>query len=184
MAPAMLLVSLHANATSVLPISLERMAATADTIFHGKAISNEVKLDPVSGRVVTFTRFEIIESIKGEPGSSRTIKQIGGQLPGSNYRRVIHGVPGFNTGEEYVVFLPKASRLGFTSPIGLSQGKFDIQTIAGKSVIKDPRARAATAPAEAGQTATDLPSAIQAQQLTNMVEVTDFLHGIRSMTQE
>lgn len=181
---AMLLISLHANATSVLPISLERMAATADSIFHGKAISNEVKLDPVSGRVATFTRFEIIESIKGESGSSRTIKQIGGQLPGSNYRQVIHGVPAFTVGQEYVVFLPKASSLGFASPIGLSQGKFDVQKIAGQSVIKDPRARAATVPAEASPKTTGLPSAIQANQLADSVEVTDFLRGVRSMVQE
>jgi hypothetical protein len=101
----LLFCSLQAAATSVLPVSLQRMAQTAEMIFHGTAIGNEVRLDQASGRVATYTSFKVIEVIKGNPGATHTIKQIGGQLPGSNVRLVIHGVPRFAAGEEYVIFL-------------------------------------------------------------------------------
>ena len=131
--------ALQAAATSVRPVSLPRMAASAETIFQGKAISNEVRRDPTSGQVVTLTTFEVIEVIKGDPGTTYTIKQIGGELPGAKVRQVIHGVPRFAIGRDYVVFLPKASRLGFSSPIGLSQGKFDIRELNGETVVSNGR---------------------------------------------
>ncbi len=134
--PVLTLCSMYATTTSVLPMSLQRITATAEVIFHDKAVSNEVRLDPQSGRVATFTTFEVIEVVKGNVDATHTIKQIGGQLPGSSVRQVFHGVPRFRSGHEYVVFLPKASSLGFASPIGLTQGKFDVYKLNGQSVVK------------------------------------------------
>ena len=185
--PVLILCSLQAAATSVLPISLERMTAAADLIFHGRAVGNEVRLDPVSGRVATFTRFEVLELIKGKAGETHTIKQIGGQLPGSNVRQVIHGVPQFSTGEEYVVFLPKASGLGFSSPIGLSQGKFDIHKLDGRSVIKRRGAIDAVVNTTSQQTPADVPSAIEIHQPgadADNVELADFVQSVRAMTRD
>lgn len=133
----------QAAATSVLPVSLQRMATSAVVIFHGRVISNDVKLDPASGRVATFTTFEVIELIKGNAGNTYTIKQIGGRLPGSKVRQVIHGVPKFKIADEHVVFLPEASSLGFASPIGLSQGKFDIRKLNGETIVSNGRPLAA-----------------------------------------
>ena len=182
----MLLFSLQASATSVLPISLQRMAAAADVIFHGKVISNEVKLDPISGNVATFTTFQVTELVKGKANKTHTIKQIGGQLPGSNVRQSIHGVPGFNAGMEYVVFLPKASSLGFASPIGLSQGSFDVHRLNGESVISSRRAAAAVSDSAAQQTPPGLPSAIETGPSADAgsVQLTDFLQGVRTMVKE
>ncbi len=73
-----LLWSLPTTATSVLPISLQRMSTAAELIFYGKVVSNEVKIDEISERVATYTTFEVIEVIKGTVGASHTIKQIGG----------------------------------------------------------------------------------------------------------
>ena len=182
----LLFFSLQASATSLLPISLPRMAAAADVIFHGKVISNEVKLDPVSGNVATFTTFQVTELVKGNAGTTHTIKQIGGQLPGANVRQTIHGVPRFDTGEEYVVFLPKASSLGFASPIGLSQGSFDVHRLNGESVISSGRAAAAVSDTAAQQTPPGLPSAIETGPSADAgsVQLVDFLQGVRAMVKE
>ena len=115
-----------ASATTVLPVSLQSMTHSAEHIFHGKVILNEVKVDQVSQRVATFTTFNVIEAVKGKTGKTHTIKQIGGQLAGSQFIYVVHGIPKFVLGEEYVVFLPKKSRLGFSSPIGLGQGSYSV----------------------------------------------------------
>lgn len=182
----LLLCSLQTAATSVLPISLQRMAIKAEIIFHGTAINNEVKLDQASGRVATYTTFKVSEVIKGNPGATHTIKQIGGQLPGSQVRQIIHGVPQFSPGQDYVVFLPKASSLGFSSPIGLSQGKFDVHKHDGKSVINNQRAVAAVSDTPAQQILTEVPSAIEADQSAGerSVHLTDFLQSLRTMVKE
>jgi hypothetical protein len=178
-----LVCSQQAAATSVLPVSLQRMATAAELIFHGRAISNEVMLDEASGRVATFTTFEIIELVKGEAGPTHTIKQIGGQLPGSNIRQVIHGVPRFTVGEEYVVFLPKASSLGFSSPVGLAQGKFSILKLNGESVVSSRHAVAATlnTPDQSGLVNT--PAALDADR-TGSARLPDFLQAVRGMIGE
>ena len=183
----LLLCSLQAAATSVLPVSLQRMAATAEIIFHGTAIGNEVRLDPTSGRVATFTTFEIIETIKGKVAATHTIKQIGGQLPGSNVRLVIHGVPKFTAGQEYVVFLPKASSLGFASPIGLSQGKFDIRKLNGESLVSNGRVPGAQMKTTPQQALPNVPSAVDIGQTPDQpgnVHLADFLQTVRVMVKE
>ena len=183
----LLLCSLQAAATSVLPVSLQRMATTAAIIFHGTAISNEVKLDQTSGRVATYTTFKVNEVIKGDPGTTHTIKQIGGQLPGSNVRQLIHGVPQFAINQEYVIFLPEASSMGFASPIGLSQGKFDIRKLNGETMVSSGRAPVAMTKAAPQQALTNVPSAIEASQLPAQpagVRLADFLQTVRGMLKE
>jgi hypothetical protein len=183
----LLFCSLQAAATSVLPVSLQRMAQTAEMIFHGTAIGNEVRLDQASGRVATYTSFKVIEVIKGNPGATHTIKQIGGQLPGSNARLVIHGVPRFAVGEEYVIFLPQASSLGFASPIGLSQGKFDIRKLNGQAVVADGRALAAETKTAPQLDMPDTPSAIVADPMPDqpaVIHLADFLITVRGMVKE
>ena len=188
--PAVLLLvcwGLQASATTLLPVSPQRMSAVAESIFHGRVIDNTVKLDLVSGRVATFTTFRVLEAIKGEIGDTHIIKQIGGDLPGSSVRLVIHGVPRFETGAEYVVFMPAPSSLGFASPIGLSQGKFDIQRLNGEAVIINGRGFASLSSTASAQTAVKLPSAVEHDQpaaRADAVPLADFLQSVRGMAQE
>lgn len=189
----LLLCSLQTAATSVLPVSLQRMAAKAETIFHGTAIGNEVRLDPTSGRVATYTTFTVSEVIKGKPGAIHTIKQIGGQLPGSNVRQVIHGVPKFSVGQEYIVFLPKASSLGFASPVGLSQGKFNIRKLNGESLVSNGRSLAALMKTTPQQDLPDSPSVLASNRAPALKAIdgqpasaylTDFMQAVRGMVNE
>jgi hypothetical protein len=194
--PLLLISSLwgaNAAATTVLPQSLPHMATAAEVIFHGRVISNDVKLDPVTGKVATFTQFEVIESIKGTTGKTHTIKQIGGRLPDSKVHLVVHGVPRFYAGEAYVVFLPKASNLGFSSPIGLGQGKFDIENHDGESLVSNGRQLAALTRASARETLSNTPAAISAEPTPMLKTVpgqptraylTDFLQSVRGMVEE
>jgi len=183
----LLLCSLQTTATSVLPVSLQRMATAAEIIFHGTATSNEVKLDQASGGVATYTTFKVSEVIKGDPGATHTIKQIGGQLPGSQVRQLIHGVPRFSVGQEYVVFLPKASSLGFASPIGLSQGKFNIRKLNGQAIVTGGRTLAAEMKTRPQLDLPDAPSAIAADQVPDQpagIHLADFLITVRGMVKE
>jgi hypothetical protein len=163
-------------AATVLPVSLENMAENAAVIFYGRVISNEVKLDDVSQRVATFTTFEVLDAIRGVETGSYTLKQIGGQLPGSQLVTRVYGVPRFTENAEYVVFLPQASQLGFASPIGLSQGSYRVST--DNNGIKTVGRRGAT-----GQNDTKSSPALRASPGPNdKTALADFLQNVRTLS--
>lgn len=126
-------------ATSLLPINLEQLSTRASLIFYGTVISNQVKKDSRSGQIVTFTEFEIIDLIKGNTASRHTIKQLGGHLKESDIKFQVHGVPQYKVGNQYVIFLPEKSSLGFSSPLGLHQGSFSVTKINDDKVISNGR---------------------------------------------
>lgn len=118
-----------ASAISIRPISLESLSTRSSLIFYGEAINNQTKKDDQSGAIVTFTTFKVIDLIKGRTGDTHTIKQIGGTLTDTKTIYQVRGVPTYQIGKQYVVFLPEKSSLGFSSPLGLHQGSYSISTI-------------------------------------------------------
>ncbi|HUR60317.1 MAG TPA: hypothetical protein VM029_21520 [Opitutaceae bacterium] len=118
--------SFQAPAASVLPLYLDEMIDTATTAFEGRVTGNRTERDPATKLVVTYTTFEVLDPLKGAVGATHEIKQIGGVLPGEGLAYRVNGGPTFTVGEEYVVFLAGKSAVGFSSPIGLGQGKFGV----------------------------------------------------------
>ncbi len=49
------------------------------------------------------------------------------------------GVPKFRPGEEHVLFMAGRSAIGFSSPIGLSQGKFHVEREGGRAKVGNGR---------------------------------------------
>ncbi len=128
------------SATMVLPLGLDRLHGNAELVFVGDCLENRVAFDAVSGRVVTFTTFQVIESLKGKTDITHTIKQVGGNLPDAPVVTHIAGVPQFDFGKRYLVFLPPASSSGFSTPVGLMQGVFPVETDAtGQQVVSNGR---------------------------------------------
>ena len=122
---------LPARAASVLPLYLDEMIDTATTAFEGRVTANRTERDPATRLIVTYTTFEVVDVLKGAVGARHEIKQIGGKLPDEAMEYRVHGVPTFSVGETYVVFLAGVSAVGFSSPIGLSQGRFGVHEHAG-----------------------------------------------------
>jgi hypothetical protein len=172
------LLATNSSFATVLPVSLDQMAKNAAVIFYGRVISNEVKVDDVSQRVATFTTFEILDAIKGVNTSTYTVKQIGGRLPGSQIVTRIYGVPRFTVNTEYVVFLPKASRLGFASPIGLGQGSYNVSTDASGNKTVRGRGNTTSAPA----TANTAEALRTLPRSTNTTTLPDFLQNVRTLS--
>lgn len=111
-----------ARATSVLPLDLDQIVAGAQQIVHVRCTGNEVQADPAV-RVVTVTQFVVLDRAKGTAGATFTVRQAGGELDGV---AVDYHVPKFRVGDEYVLFMPGASKLGLASPVGLAQGAFAV----------------------------------------------------------
>ena len=112
-----------ANAGTVRPMSLAEIIETADRVFVGKCIDVRTGRDE-HGLPVTYISFSVIETIKGNTGRVVTIKTIGGG-PGTLQ---LADMPTFREGEEVLLFLYPESRYGFTSPVGLYQGKWTVKS--------------------------------------------------------
>ena len=119
---------LPAQATTVLPVTLENMVDRSATAFQGTVLNNRVERDAATGLVVTYTRFKVSDVLKGSVGATHEIKQIGGEMADGGVQFRVMGVPRFREGAEYVVFLNGVSAAGFSSPVGLHQGRFSVTT--------------------------------------------------------
>lgn len=118
---------LPAHATSVLPLYLDEVVDQATTAFQGTVTDSHSARDPVSHAVVTYTTFAVSDVLKGSVPATYTIKQIGGELPGEKLQFRVMGVPKFTVGQEYIVFMAGVSAQGFSSPIGLAQGRYTVR---------------------------------------------------------
>jgi hypothetical protein len=113
-------------AASVVPLYLEEMIDTSAVAFEGTVTETHSERDAGTGFAVTYTTFAVSDVLKGNVGTSYTIKQIGGTLPDDKLQFRVEGVPTFVVGQDYVVFLAGVSSAGFSSPIGLEQGRFRV----------------------------------------------------------
>ena len=112
------------EATMVRPLSLQEMADRAERIFLGQV--REVREgEDEHGVPITFVTFTVSRSLKGQVPQQLTIKQLGGRSGGGKILR-IPGLPSYQEGEEVVLFLHGTSSGGFTSPVGLGQGKYAV----------------------------------------------------------
>lgn len=129
--------ALPARATSVLPLFLDEIVADAAVAFQGTCTENRSAYDSQTGFVVTYTTFAVTDVLKGTVGATHTIKQVGGHAGNRVY--VSEGTPSFTVGENYVVFLYGVSSAGFSSPVGLNQGRFSVRQTANGAVLSNGR---------------------------------------------
>ena len=170
------------SATSLLPITLEQLSTRATLIIYGEVLSNQVKPDAQSGQIATFTEFKVIDLIKGDAADSHTIKQIGGELKDRNMALRIHGVPRFQVGKNYVVFLPAKSKLGFSSPLGLHQGSFSVLNINGEQLVSNGHNlvnQAQTQQAGQSSKAVQVPLAVRVDR-PSQSRLDDFINTVRA----
>jgi hypothetical protein len=126
-----------AVATMVLPLDLDAMTAAADRVFVGRVVTVRSGRDD-HGLPVTWTTFTVEDALKGAPPKTLEIKQLGVDRPladGGVFR--IPALPTYRVGEEVVLFLHPDSRQGFTSPVGLGQGRFRVRRDGGSAVVEN-----------------------------------------------
>jgi hypothetical protein len=131
--------AIPAQAASVLPLFLDEIVDRAAVAFEGTCVANRSERDPATNLVVTYTTFEVRDALKGAVGTTYTIKQVGGDLPGEDLHYRVDGIPKFAVGEDYVVFLHGASVRGFSSPVGLEQGRFTVRSEGAKRTVANGR---------------------------------------------
>jgi hypothetical protein len=130
-----------AEATTVKHFDLTQMTASAARVFRGTVID----VSPGSvfvggGQLATTTyRLKVVESFKGDFQVTKgdvtyaVVTMIGspkGERDRGNLRHlsVARDVPKLQRGQDYLLFLTAESRVALSSPVGLAQGLFDIDT--------------------------------------------------------
>ncbi|MFQ5627547.1 MAG: hypothetical protein ACE5I1_02205 [bacterium] len=109
-------------ATKLVHRNVAELTTLADRIFIGACLSVETKSMTIEGQnaIVTEYTFEVTQAIKGVAGKSIVFRQFGpSQGAGS-----IVGMPVYEIGKSYMLFLRKDSPYKLTSPIGFGQGAF------------------------------------------------------------
>lgn len=106
---------------SVKTVNLEEMVNYSGRVFYGRCLSAQTSQHPQMGISMKTYRFRVLEALKGvETGDIVEVRQVSG--------RTIPGIPEYRKGQEILLFLHPDSRKGLTSPVGLEQGIFRVET--------------------------------------------------------
>ena len=120
------------GATSLKVMNLEDLVESSQRIFSAVCQSVSSGFD-ANNLPYTSYSFLVTDSIHGVANQQVVvIKQFGLAEPiqlnnGVTQLSRIAGMPRYVAGQEYLLFLNRESRLGFSSPIGLLQGAFRVQ---------------------------------------------------------
>jgi hypothetical protein len=112
------------SATSLVPLSFDKICASAQSVFRGTVRSIESRRDGDSGLIHTFTTFTVNEWIVGGDGRTETtLRMLGGRVEDEGLR--VDGMPSFDVGKRYIIFTREGGR--HVCPIvGWSQGCFRV----------------------------------------------------------
>lgn len=134
---AVAFVSLPLFATTVVPRSVEQLAAGSSNVVVGRAVRTWSQWNAQQGVIFTYTEFEVKRSLKGSAPAKVTIRQLGGSARGITQK--IAGVKQLQVGEDAVLFLhPSEERDGSMVVTSLMQGHFHITKRAdGEDVVSN-----------------------------------------------
>jgi hypothetical protein len=113
-------------ATTVVPLSIERLTAASSHVVEGFALQTWSQWNPQHTIILTYTRFQVQRSLKGQAPSMLIVKQLGGRV-GATVQKVA-GVRHLRPGEQTVLFLRPGDQNDGTLVItGLMQGNFSVR---------------------------------------------------------
>ena len=135
------LVSITSQATMVMKLSEEDMATQAGTIITGTVTSIKSEWNEERTKIFTYITITPNSSLKGDrPTQEIVIEQPGGEV--GDIGMFVEGTSVFEEGEDVLLFLERG-RKGFQRTLGLSQGKFSIESdpVTQRKILLKKRAR-------------------------------------------
>ena len=123
----LLALSLPAQSTTFVRLSLEEMTGYATRIVEARALESHSEWNAEHTRIFTYTTFEVLDSLKGvSPGERVVVKQFGGKV--GHLVMHVHGEPRFQPGDEAVLFLfDDSEEPGTARVVGMAQGNFRVE---------------------------------------------------------
>ena len=114
--------SVQASMATAAPF--EEKVDNAAAIVVGRCVKNESRWDPSGRWILTYSTFQVSNTIKGAPAQEVTVVVPGGVVGGVHQSSV--GVPAFSEGSENVLFI-RNSKVGPTV-LYFDQGAYEVRT--------------------------------------------------------
>jgi hypothetical protein len=130
----------RADATTVKHFDLPRMTSSAARVFRGAVIDVRPGIVKAGGGqlATTIYRIRVTETFKGDFATFKNVtytdvEMIGGikanaESSGVRHFPAFRDMPRLERGQEYLLFLTAESSIALSSPVGLAQGLFEIDT--------------------------------------------------------
>ncbi len=124
--PVLFSLGFIANATTVIAPKFDELVSRAQVIFDGEVTGLQSQWigEGAQHRIVTFVTFKVNESIKGDPGSTYSIRMLGGTVDGRTMR--VTDAPEFKVGERRILFVENNGSQ-FIPLVGIQHGSFRVQ---------------------------------------------------------
>lgn len=125
-------------ATTIRPMSLKELTRTSSTVAVAQAVRVWSQWSDDHRLIYTYTEFSVEQALKGDPGSTMVVRQLGGRV--GDLEMKVSGVQHWTPGEETVLFLNKSkSGDGTYLVTGLLQGDFRIsRRLSGEAMVTNP----------------------------------------------
>ena len=130
-------VAAFAAATTVVPMSVERLTQASTDVVRAQAVETWSSWNAAHTQIFTYTRFSEAKRMKGARAATFIVKQMGGSAGG--YTQHVAGVRHFLRGDEAVLFLrPSEAADGTYAVVGLMQGAFRVRrSAAGEPTVSN-----------------------------------------------
>ena len=116
-----------AFATTVIPLSVEELVQISSHIIEGRAVQSWSQWDANHNFILTYTKFQVQHTLKGQVGQEIIVRQLGGTVDGIT--QTVSGIHHWRVGEQAVLFLrPGRIMDGSLEVTGLVQGNFLVRT--------------------------------------------------------
>ena len=131
-AAALALAPVSAHATIARAMKFDEKVDKAAAIVVGKCVAQESRWDPARNWILTYSTFQVEDTLKGAPAQQVTIVTPGGRV--DNIAQDVVGVPKFQQGEDHVVFV-RNTRSGPTV-LYLDQGAYRVEREGNERMVR------------------------------------------------
>jgi hypothetical protein len=124
-----------AQATTVIPPTFDELVDQAEVIFQGDVtdVKSEWVGEGAQRHIMSYVTFKVDDALKGNPGSSYTIRMLGGTVGGETMG--VSDAPKFEVGDEDILFVQNNGSQ-FIPLVGIMHGRFHVRkNQAGQEVV-------------------------------------------------
>jgi len=114
------------DAGTALRLEVEGLVEEAELCLEGHVRGTRV-VEPAPGRLETEVELDVDRWFLGDEGPRVTVAMPGG-VREDGFGLLLPGMPTLRQGEDVLLFLSEAGATGVRVPVGLSQGKFRVET--------------------------------------------------------
>jgi hypothetical protein len=115
------------TATTVIPPTFEQLVQQAELIFQGTVtdVKSVWEGEGAQRHIDTYVTFQVADSVKGDAGSSYTIRMLGGTVGDETME--VTDTPKFSVGDREILFV-EHNFDQFVPLVGISHGRFHVQS--------------------------------------------------------